>query len=231
LLVLGVVLVAGVAVLAVTGGPASVPPGESAVRPVADESDTETAPDPGGPADAAQTSGVVELGGVDWTSVGWTTTCSDHGELQEVTVSAGNRISDQPRVLEHDSDPGGDTPGVVYSVFADDAVYGDNTGDGQDEAVFRTQCFFGNHYVEQIEVWSHDTDGQPLHLPPVFEFSKFDGSIASFEVNGGALRVTTTEGAYDDLSPHLNGYPVTVVTDWTFQSQRWTPTEVARDDG
>jgi hypothetical protein len=69
-----------------------------------------------------------------------------------------------------------------YTGYLDSLMYGDVTGDGLDDAVFATDCFLGNDYVYYVEVWSHDDGGQPVQLPAVVSYTKWDGVIEGHEV-------------------------------------------------
>lgn len=167
----------------------------------------------------------VDLRNVDWTAVTWTTSCTEFGNLEDVRLSLAD--DDKFGSLIYDVFPDSETPRQVYSVDHPEA-FGDVTGDGLDDAVFITSCFYGNDFEFSVEVWSHDQAGEPTHLPPVFSFTKFDGAIQQVDIVDGSLRVWTHEPLPGDEAPHLNGYPVEVITDWQFVAQRWIADEVSR---
>jgi hypothetical protein len=168
----------------------------------------------------------ADLRDLDWTSVPWTTECNASHELDEVHLSVDSRSDFGP--LSHDPDPDAEIPRMVYTVGERPDAFGDVTGNGADDAIFITRCFFGNDWEHYVEVWTVDDDGQPLHLPPVLSYTKFDGHIDAVEVVDDTLHVITLQGAPGDDHPHLNGYPVEVTTAWTFRSQRWTFEEIER---
>jgi hypothetical protein len=168
----------------------------------------------------------VDLRDLDWTTVPWTTECTDSGELDEVRLSVDPRADLGP--LSHDPHPDAEVPRMVYTVSERPDTFGDVTGNGQDDAAFITSCFIGNDFIHFVEVWTIDDDGQPLHLPPVLSYSKFDGQIDAVDVVDETLRVVTLQGAPGDDHPHLNGYPIRVTTAWTYRAQRWTFEEIER---
>lgn len=165
----------------------------------------------------------TDLEQFDWLDTNWTTDCTFEGDLRNVTLTL-----DGSEGVHRPAEPS-EVP--IYTVDLDDVVYGDVTGDGHDEAIFVTRCDFVS-IEERVEVWSHDVDGAPLHLPPVNVFSKFDGLVGRVEVVGGFLRIHSNEGAQGDDMPHMNGYPEQVATDWSFEAddQQWLATEVERSD-
>lgn len=167
----------------------------------------------------------VDLRERSWARHPWPTSCNALYEDIEATLGPSD-VFELPGVLEFASSAGA-TP-VVFSVWVDDVVYGDLTGDGHDEAVFETQCFHGNASEQMLEVWSLDDVGQPVLLPVVATWNKFTGVIESFTVVDGVLRVATAEGVPGDEAPHLNGYPVDVVTEWRFDGASWSATETSR---
>lgn len=124
-------------------------------------------------------------------------------------------------------DDGALTP--VYVVDLNGIVFGDVTGDGHKDAIFVTECVYASAEV-LVEVWSYDDDGQPRHLPPVKHFSKFESVVDRVEAVGGELRIHSREGAVGDGFPHLNGYPIAVVTGWSFDGAKWLAHEVDRVD-
>ena len=172
----------------------------------------------------------VDLTEADWAELTWSTTCSDGPETIEVMLSEAAVPWDEPGTIGYNPDPDAEIPGMVYLVDIDDVAFGDVTGDGLDNAVFRTECFLGNDSLFLVEVWGHDHGGQPAHLPAVVEYSKWDGVIEDVEIVEDTLRIHTREPEPGDDLPHINGYPVEVVTDWTFDSRRWRADEVSRAD-
>lgn len=151
---------------------------------------------------------VVNLATLDWLERSWTTDCTNEDDAQQVRLTYEEEFGGVRR-----PDDGALTP--IYVVGLNDVVHGDVTGDGHDDAAFVTQCVFASaEYF--VEVWSHDEAGQPLHLPPVHHFSKFAEAVEKVEVVDETLRIHSGEGAPGDDVPHLNGYPVKVVTDWSF---------------
>ena len=165
---------------------------------------------------------VVNLATLDWFEQSWTTDCTNEDDAQQVTLTYEEEFGGVRR-------PGDGALTPIYVVGLNDAVHGDVTGDGHDDAVFVTQCVFASaEYF--VEVWSHDEAGQPLHLPPVHHFSKFTEAVEKVEVGDEALRIHSGEGAPGDDMPHLNGYPVKVVTDWSFDGQQWHATEISRSE-
>ncbi len=172
---------------------------------------------------------VVDLQAVDWTALRWSTDCTEDGAVGELELTASPW--DEPGVVVHDPDPDDEYPsGMVYSVATDEAVFGDATGDGSDNAVFIADCFLGNDYLFSVEVWGHGEDGAPQQLPTVLTYSKWDGVISAVEIVDQRLRVHTSEPAPGEEAPHLNGYAVEVVTDWSLDGASWTPDEVSRLD-
>jgi hypothetical protein len=170
----------------------------------------------------------VDLHDLVWSDQDWTSACVESGESTAMDLTQGS----EPGVLWSNVGPDGEfsTAGMNYIVDTDSVVYGDITGDDLEEAILASECFFGNDYGSYVEVWSHDEDGQPVQLPPVIEFTKWDGVIDSFEVLEGTLRINTSEPAPGEETPHLNGYPVVVATDWSFDGEAWVPDEVSRTD-
>lgn len=161
----------------------------------------------------------VDLRTVAWEEQSWTTDCVESGRPEAVSLTEG----DDGQLL---SDPGPDGGaaafGMNYTVDSGAVRYGDVTGDGLDDAVFETECFLGNGFIFHVEVWSHDEEGEPTQLPPVLSYSKFDGTIDEVEIVDGKLRIATSEPAPGDTHPHLNGYPIKVVTDWAYVAGDWT---------
>lgn len=168
----------------------------------------------------------VDLPEVDWTKQEWATDCTQSGEPESLTLTEAN----EPGELWHHPDPSDEAAAPVYTVEAESALYGDVTGDGLDDAVFPVNCFLGNDFTFSVEVWSHDEDGQPWLLPTVVTFTKWDGLIDDIDAQSGAVRVHTSEPAPGDDAPHLNGYPVEVVTDWHFADGAWLSEKVSRTD-
>lgn len=246
-------LVSGIAALVVLGGalalalidgpeegvgaqPVASAEGEpaQAASPEEEASSDPTEP-PEADADAASddaTREPVEFAAVDWSELEWTTDCTDADGPQPVTLEPAGPLGwDAPGALARQANPDAPaaTPGTIYVVEAGTPVLGDITGDGLDDAVFRSECFFGNGSSFLVEVWSHD-DGVPIHLPPVLEYTKFDGVIEDVQIVDDAVRIATSEPAPGDDTPHLNGYPTSVVTDWRFIARRWSSTEVSREE-
>lgn len=180
--------------------------------------------------DVVEAVDAVELAGIDWTKQSWFTSCADEGIEVEVRLSADDMPWDQPGTIAHNPDPDSEIPGMVYLVDVDRVLFGDVTDDGLDNAVFQTECFLGNDSLYLVEVWGHDDDGQPLHLPAVLEYSKWHGVIDDVEVVGAALRIQTREPSPGEDLPHINGYAIEVVTDWTFDRGRWVGDEVSRTE-
>ena len=182
------------------------------------------------PAEEPEPISPVDLTEADWTQLTWSTTCSDGPETIEVMLSEAAVPWDEPGTIAHNPDPDAEFPGMVYLVDIDNVTFGDVTGDGLDNAVFRTECFLGNDSLSLVEVWGHDHDGQPVHLPAVVEYSKWDGVIEDVEIVDATLRTQTREPEPGDDLPHINGYPIEVVTDWIFHGHRWRVEEVSRAD-
>ena len=172
---------------------------------------------------------VVDLRDVDWTALRWSTDCTEDGAVRALELSASPW--DEPGVFVHAADPDSEmASGMVYSVAIHEAVFGDVTGDGFENAVFTGDCFLGNDYLFFIEVWGHDEDGRPAQLPTVLTYSKWEGLIGTVEIVDQRLRIRTSEPAPGEEEPHLNGYAIEVVTDWTFDGTGWVADEVDRVD-
>jgi hypothetical protein len=172
---------------------------------------------------------IVHLRDVDWAAVPWTTDCTIDGSVRalELQDSPGG----EPGLLVHDPDPDNRMAlGMVYSVPIIDALFGDATGDGFDNAVFTGTSFLGNDSLHFVEVWGHDEDGSPQQLPTVIAYSKWKGLIDAVDIVNERLRIHTSEPAPGEQWPHLNGYLVEVVTDWSFDGAAWTPEELSRHD-
>lgn len=235
-----VLLLAGVAGWAITSGGSGDEPLPTAVEDVEDVEDDgddgDSATDDRDEDDAGDVDGEAEeatdpaeLRDLDWTGVAWTTHCTVDGDLHDLHVDAAvGRVFGG--YLEHDPAPTGENPYMVYGVDIAGMVYGDVTGDGHDDAIVPSECFLGNDFESSIEVWSHDPDGAPLHLPPVLSLTKFDGYVDAFEVTGDRLRITTREAAPGATHPHLDGYPVEAVTDWWYDSQRWLSEQISWEE-
>ena len=235
-LVAAVVVVAGSVIVAnaLTGDDVTQVADEP-LEETAQEVDSEDGPEEAGdvieePAEDPEAISPVDLAEVDWTQLPWSTTCSDGPETIEVMLSEGAVPWDEPGTTGYNPDPDAEIPGMVYLVNIDSMMVGDVTGDGLDNAVFRSECFLGNDSLFHVEVWGHDHDGHPVHLPAVVEYSKWDGVIEDVEIVEDTLRIHTREPEPGDDLPHINGYPVEVVTDWTFDSHRWRADEVSRAD-
>jgi hypothetical protein len=170
----------------------------------------------------------VDLRNLAWDEQEWTTTCVESNEPTSVTLHRNEESGELWSAVGPDGDL--DVTAMNYTVYLDTLRYGDVTGDGLDDAVFTTDCFLGNDYLYYVEVWSHDEVGQPVQLPPVLAYSKWDGSIDSHEVDEGTLLIHTSEPAPGDETPHLNGYPVLVTTAWSFDGDRWASNEISRTD-
>jgi hypothetical protein len=170
---------------------------------------------------------LVAFESLDWAEQSWTTDCTNSGELEPVELEPGENFDGRP-TLQHTV--GSDLSPMIYSVLIETVSYGDVTGDGNDDAVFETGCFHGNYYIAMVEVWTHSEEGEPIQLPPVIEYTKFDGTVDAVELVDGHVRIHTSEGAAGDDAPHINGYPVMVVTDWRYAHRRWIPQEISRTD-
>ena len=164
----------------------------------------------------------VDLVTVDWLEQSWVTNCTSDGEVRGLRLAVEDGLG-----AVHRPDDGAITP--VYVVDIDDVVFGDVTGSGHEEAIFATQCVFANAETF-LEVWSHDDGGLPVQLPTVEHFSRSQAALDSVEVVDGRLRVHSFEGAAGDSAPHINGYPVEVVTDWSFDGREWLSDEISRSD-
>ena len=172
---------------------------------------------------------VVDLRDVDWPAVRWSTDCTADGTVQGVALTVSPW--DEPGVFVHATDPESETTsGMVYSVAIDEAVFGDVTGDSLENAVFTAECFLGNDYLYRVEVWGHDEQGQLQQLPTVLTYSKWDGLIDTVEIVDQRLRIHTSEPAPGEEAPHLSGYAVEVVSDWSFDGANWTREEISRLD-
>lgn len=168
----------------------------------------------------------VELTDVAWTDHLWTTSCTRSGDPETVGLSE----APTPGELWHNPDPDAEyLAGSTYTVKVNAAVYGELEVTGE-VAVFMAECFFGNDSGFYVEVWMLDDEGQPQQLPTVLAYTKWDGTIDNVEIVDGALHVHTSEGAPDDETPHLTGYPVEVLTAWTFEGEQWVSEELARTD-
>ena len=164
----------------------------------------------------------TDLATVDWVDQIWSTECTNESGVRDVPLTYDEELGGVRR-------PTGGALTPVYVVELDRVVYGDVTGNGQPDAAFVTQCVFASaEYF--VEVWTHDDEGQPLHLPPVRHFSKFDAVVDRLEANEGRLRIHSREGLPGDDAPHLNGYPIDVVTDWTFVEGTWRGEERSRSE-
>lgn len=164
----------------------------------------------------------TDLTDVDWVDQVWSTECTNESGVRDVQLTYDEDLGGVRR-------PTGGALTPVYVVQLDRVVYGDVTGNGHADAAFITQCVFASaEYF--VEVWTHDDDGQPLHLPPVRHFSKFDAVVDRLEAGEGRLRIHSQEGLPGDDAPHLNGYPIDVVTDWTFADGAWRDEERSRSE-
>jgi hypothetical protein len=161
---------------------------------------------------------------VVWEEQDWTTTCVESGEPSSVTLTPGTA----PGELWSNAD--GPSTAMNFTVELDRTIFGDVTGDDLPDAIFATNCFLGNDFEFYVEVWSHDPDGRPVQLPPVVAYTKWDGSIDEIEIVDGSLHIHTSEPAPGDDAPHLNGYPVLVVTAWQFHGQGWIAEELSSTD-
>lgn len=172
----------------------------------------------------------VDLRSVDWSGSTWMTTCAGTEEEPfqssvPVPVTLSPSGPDDLIGWEHRNpfDTGVGLP--RYQVDIEEVAYGDVTGDGLQDATFSTFCTPGNAVIHNLEVWVGGTD--PEQLPVVVSFTK-DRRIEAFEPVDGRLRVTTSEAEPGDDQPWLNGYPVTVVTDYRWSDGTWAATEVER---
>ena len=168
----------------------------------------------------------VDVREIDWTDQPWPTDCTDGLGQVEATLSREESEAGLGDVLAFTAVQSDVAP-VTFTVFLESAAYGDLSGAGNVDAAFITDCFYGNHAGRMVEVWRLDGDGQLLH-ERLLEYTKFDGQIEELEARDGALRIHTAEGLPGDDTPHLNGYPIEVVTDWSFDGDEWSPVEVER---
>lgn len=194
----------------------------SAIAAAVVEEEPKEEPEEGHEEEADPEPEFVELAALDWLDQTWVTECTSDGQQRGLRL----RVEDGVGAV-HRPDDGALTP--VYVVDIDDIVFGDVTGDGHDDAIFHTQCVFASG-EPFVEVWSHDDDGQPIHLAPVAHFSKFDAVVDHVEVVDGRLRIHTSEAGPDDTHPHLDGYHIQVVTDWSYDAGEWRSEEVSRVD-
>lgn len=164
----------------------------------------------------------ADLASVDWVDQIWSTECTNEDGVRDVALTYDEEFGGVRR-----PDDGALTP--VYVVDLDGIVYGDVTGNGHADAVFITECVFASAEI-LVEVWTHDEAGQPLHLPPVRHFSRFDAVVDRVEAGEGRLRIHSREGLPDDDQPHLNGYPIDVVTDWVLVDGAWRAEERSRSE-
>ena len=170
----------------------------------------------------------VDLRSVDWAAQLWSSDCTLDGEDRALPLTKSPW--DEPGVYVHDPDPASDSSAMVYSVDIDAGVISDVADEEGAYAVFLADCFLGNDYIYLVEVWSHDDNGDPYQLPMLLSFSKWDGRIDRVEVVDDRVRVHTFEPAPGEETPHLNGYAVEVVTDWSYAADGWLDDEVSRVD-
>jgi len=172
---------------------------------------------------------IADLRAVDWTALRWASDCTEDGTVRALELTASPW--DEPGVVIHAPAPDSEVAsGMVYSVAIHEAVFGDVTGDGLENAVFTADCFLGNDSLFFVEVWGHDEDGRPAQLPTVLAYRKWDGIIDAIEIVDQRVRIHTSEPAPGEEAPHLNGYAVEVVTDWSFDGANWNRDEVSRLD-
>lgn len=171
-----------------------------------------------------------DLAEVDWSALGWQTDCTLSGEVETIFLD----VPDEPGEswpdggLQHDPHP--DYPWMIFTVLAGTPTIGVGTPDDRQVAAFEASCFLGNDSVASLEAWTTDADGEPLQLPRILLLSKFDGVLADVAVVDGVVRVVTAEGEDNDAWPHLNGYPIEVVTDWRLIEDRWQGRVISRVD-
>jgi hypothetical protein len=165
----------------------------------------------------------VDLETVDWTGVEWATVCTEHRSegiaqlAREDGAGVWRAVADSPTPALH--------------VPLDAVLYGDVNGDNLDDAIFVVECVFSGAHAEHfIEVWSHDEDGTPTQLETLANFTREDGVITALEMIDDRLRVHTAEGRDGDNQPHINGYPLEVVTDWHHDGSGWVDKEISRTD-
>lgn len=233
--------VAGILALAGVGAAATVMVLDQGERSSATTADSDAPEVESAAAEAPEheeQAAALDLHAVAWHEEAWRTTCT--GTEQE-PGGIGDRGERQPVYLEPDDpdqewglgwahrnphDPGIGTP--LYQVDIDGVVYGDLTGDGNDDAVFLTTCTPGNFVIQHVEVWTQD-DGALRHLPVVASFDRHSGTVDRVELVDGRLRLHHRAPEPGDDMPHLNGYPYRVVSDLTFDDGHWSWNEISRD--
>jgi hypothetical protein len=171
----------------------------------------------------------VDIRDIDWAELSWTTTCGAENGSNSL------RLAPVAGEVEGGGDHGylGPDDGFMahaYAVGIGDVVYGDVTGDGEDEAVFVAHCVPGNFVIQTVEVWRL-VDGELHQLPPASLHDRTTGFVDAVETVDGALRLTTSEPIPGSETPWVreDGYPVTVVTDHRWGSADWVATELSRD--
>ena len=150
------------------------------------------------------------------------------GETQSLPLVES--VDGEPGVYSHFLEPGNTLSGMVYSMGIGEGIFSDGSDDERQLAVFRGRCFLGNDFLILIEAWSHDEDGDLLQLPNLLSYSKWDGLIEHVEIVDGQIRVHTFEPAPGEETPHLDGYAVEVVTDWSYGDDGWMADEISRVD-
>ena len=177
----------------------------------------------------------IDLTTVDWTAVTWTSPCSGSQQPASLTLTAGEpverptHLAEAEGTLVHVDDPDPTLATVEYTVYAGHVVFTDVTGDGNEDASFISTCRQGNTLSVAVEVWSQDDNGEVLQLPTAVSYGN-DGTVTALEAVDGGLRVHSREGAEGEPTPHLHGYPVEVVTDWTYDGNAWVADEIERTD-
>lgn len=207
----------GRALNAITAAAEADAPAEQEGGPDDDPADDHTSNDVGD-AEVA----FVDLAEHAWLDQPWVSDCTDDG------VPRALRLELEP---EHGAvhRPADGSPTPVFVVELDGAVFGDLTGNGHDDAVFVTQCVFANA-ATFLEVWSHDEHGQPRQLGVLEHYSKWERTLDRVEIVDTTLRVHTREGLEGAETPHIDGYPIEVVTDWSFDGTGWSAELVSRSD-
>ena len=143
--------------------------------------------------------------------------------------------SSSPEVVELSATPGGvvwqhENPILVdgqpavfplYEVRLGEPIYGDVTGSGADDVLFRSSCSQELLDTVQIEAWTLQ-EGQPLQLGSFFEVPSDLVTIVDIRVEQGRVRVVAEDARDGDL--------VRRVDDWVPVGQAgWGSTEVSRE--
>lgn len=140
-----------------------------------------------------------------------------------------DRFEGPVHVFEYFGDP--PKPSRLFGVNLDEPLFGDVTGDGQDNALFFTWCFRGNHFEYHVMAWGHDERGAPRQLPSMERADKLTRLFGDLEIHDGAAILQTFEAAPGDSAPHLNGFPIELVTAYRYhESTGWTQSVRSRAD-